>query len=89
MASMILLGEGGSLSPKHIIAVASAHSAPIKRMLKMLPAHQILDLTYGYPRNTVVILDNGMLAITSYTIDQMTLAVQYERQVNEDEAIPF
>ncbi len=89
MANMILLGEGGSINPKHVIAVAHAKSEPIKRMLKMLPATQILDLTYGYPRNTVVVLDNGMLAITSYTIDQMTLAVQYERQVNEDELIPF
>lgn len=89
MTNMILLGEGGSLNPKCVIAVASAKSAPVKRMLKTLPAMQILDLTYGYPRETVVILDNGMLALTAYTVEQMTLAVMYERQVNPDETIPF
>ena len=89
MANMILLGEGGSINPERVTMVASAKSAPIKRLLKTIEPHRVIDLTYGYPRESVLVMDTGMLAITSYPIEKITYAIRIGKEVNPDEPIPF
>jgi regulator of extracellular matrix RemA (YlzA/DUF370 family) len=89
MPNMIQIGRGGSINPERVLVVASATSAPIKRLLKKVNPGHVLNLTYGYPRRSVLVFDNGFLAITSHTVDDMTLAVRFGREVPGDDELPF
>ena len=72
MARLITLGRGGALDADRILLIASARSAPIKRLLAMLDTNQIINLTYGYPRETVILLEGGIFVIVSQTIEDIT-----------------
>jgi len=84
MPDMLLLGRGGAINAERVTAVASAKSDPIRRLLKMLPPPQIIDLTYGFPRQSVIILDNGFVALSSRTPEELA-RVLHRR---EDELVP-
>lgn len=67
MGRLLRMGEGGLLDAGRIVAVARARSAPVRRLLKHADASRVLDLTYGYPRESVVLLEGGWLALISLT----------------------
>ena len=71
MAYLMQLGHGGALDPTRIVAIARAKSAPVKRLLEAAGPGQVINLTYGYPRQSVVLLDNGYLAVISLTIEEL------------------
>lgn len=75
MARMLLFGQGGAVNVAGVIAIANAKSAPIKRLLTSTNPQNILDLTYGYPRCAVLILENGMLAIVNRSPDELARAI--------------
>lgn len=71
MARWIMVGPGGAIDAAHVVAVVSAHSEPVKRLLQMIPKERVLNMTYGYPRRSVLMFDNGCLAIVSMPVDEM------------------
>lgn len=75
MARILLLGRGGSINADRVIAVAHAKSAPIRRMVQAADASRVLNLTYGYPRRSVLILDDGVIVISSRTPEELASAL--------------
>jgi regulator of extracellular matrix RemA (YlzA/DUF370 family) len=71
MGYLVVLGRGGALDPDRVVAVARAKSAPVKRLLEAAGPSRVINMTYGYPRQSVVLLDNGYLAIVSLTIEEL------------------
>lgn len=74
MPRMIILGRGGAIDADRVVAVAPFKSKPIKRLLNAVGPARVINLTYGYPRQSVVVLDNGYLAVTSRTMDELVHA---------------
>ncbi len=72
MARLITLGRGGAIDVDRILLVASARSAPIKRLLAVVDADRVFNLTYGYPRETVILLEGGIFVIVSQTTEDIT-----------------
>lgn len=87
MNAWITLGRGGILDTRRVLAVASARSAPIKRLLARTPPERVVNLTYGYPRESIILLEGGWLILVSLTIDQISDLLASER-INPDEP-PF
>ncbi len=71
MKNPISLGPGGLLDAARIVAVARARSAPVKRLLEAAGPQRVLNLTYGYPRQSVALLDNGCLAVLSLSVEEL------------------
>lgn len=46
-------------------------SAPVRRLLEAAGPGRVLNMTYGYPRQSVVLLDNGYLAVVSLTVEEL------------------
>lgn len=65
------VGRGGVISASRVIAVARANSAPIKRLLQAVGPARVLNLTYGDPRETVLILENGYVAVTGVSMEAL------------------
>lgn len=76
MPRMLRLGQGGGVDVERVAAVAPFRSKPIKRLLAAAEAGQVMNLTYGYPRHSVILLDNGYLIITSLTLDELIQALE-------------
>lgn len=76
MPRMLRLGQGGGVDMDRVAAVAPFRSKPIKRLLDTAEAGQVMNLTYGYPRHSVILLDNGYLIITSLTLDELIQALE-------------
>lgn len=74
MPRMIILGRGGSVDADRVVAIASFKSKPIKRLLDAAGSGKVLNLTYGYPRQSVILLDNGFIVVTSRTVDELVRA---------------
>lgn len=84
MSAWITLGRGGIVDTRRILAVASARSAPVKRLLKRIEPERVVNLTYGYPRESVILLEEGWLVLVSLTIDQLSAQLESER-IDPDE----
>lgn len=69
MSTWLIDPSKSAFHRSHVIAVATIHSAPIKRFLKSLGEERVLNLTYGFPQETIVLFDNGLVAIVSLTVD--------------------
>ena len=48
---------------QRVIAAGKASSAPLRRLLTQVGEGMIIDLTYGRPRQTVVVMDSGHLIL--------------------------
>lgn len=78
MARWITLGPGGVLDAEHVVAVTPARSAPVNRLLKAAGQARVINLTYGYPRRTVVLLDNGFLALVALSTEELADVLKRE-----------
>ena len=83
MNNMIVLGRGGAVDADHIVAIASFKSKPIKRLLDAVGSSRVINLTYGYPCQSVILLDNGYLLVTSRTVEELaeSLTIQEDQHV--------
>lgn len=61
----------GLVDAHRVVAVAHIESAPIRRMIRDLPLSQVVVLTGGQKRQTVLVLDSGHVVITSLTIEEV------------------
>ncbi|MCC7446491.1 MAG: DUF370 domain-containing protein [Anaerolineae bacterium] len=71
MTKLVLFGRGGAVAVDRVVAVARASSAPVKRLLQAAGPARVLSLTYGEPRQSVILLDNGCLVVVSLSIDEV------------------
>lgn len=74
MPRMIILGRGGSVDADRVVAIAPFKSKPIKRLLDAVDSGKVLNLTYGYPRQSVILLENGFVVVTSRTVEELVRA---------------
>ncbi|MFZ4462192.1 MAG: extracellular matrix/biofilm biosynthesis regulator RemA family protein [Patescibacteria group bacterium] len=85
---MLLLGRGGAISANHVIAIANIKSTPVKRMVKSTPESHVLNLTYGYPERSVIIMDNGYLVISSRHQSEIAKAIGLSQELEHAEDPP-
>ncbi len=69
MTNWIDLGRGGAIAAHRVIGAARANSAPVKRLLQAAGNARVINLTYGEPRETVLILEGGYLAVISLPLE--------------------
>lgn len=81
MSQWLDLDKGGILALGRTVAVAQVNSAPIKRLVEAIGSDRVIDLTFGRPRHSVVILDSGHVALVNLT-PQVLLARL--REVEDD-----
>lgn len=72
MPTYLQLGEGGLVKTEDIIALGRARSAPLQRLLKTTPPERLLDLTYGHPRNVILILRGGYVVVATPTLEEVS-----------------
>ncbi len=89
MPNIIMMGEGGSINPERVLMIASLKSAPIKRLLKYVESSKIINMTYGYPQRSLMIFDNGMVVITRFEVEELSMAIRSGKEVEYDESLPF
>lgn len=75
MVSILFMGPGGAINARRVVAVASIKSAPVKRLIEAAGRARILDMTYGYPRQSVILFDNGYIAIVSRSVEELSRAL--------------
>jgi regulator of extracellular matrix RemA (YlzA/DUF370 family) len=80
MSKMIRLGPGGAVDAGQVVAIAPYTSKPIKRLLNSAASDQVLNLTYGYPRQTVLLLTNGYFIVTHLSLSEVVNLVNQTRQ---------
>lgn len=89
MVNMISMGRGGSINPQHVVMVASLKSAPVKRFINELDSGRLINMTYGYPQKSIIIFENGMVAITRYDAGELAIAIRIGKEVHHDYDVPF
>jgi regulator of extracellular matrix RemA (YlzA/DUF370 family) len=89
MPNVLILGRGGSINADRVIAIAHAKSAPTIRLLQATDANRVVNLTYGYPRRSVIILDNGFIVLSSRTPDELARAVGMCEELKDEDPAPW
>lgn len=72
MSCWITIGQGGVIDTARVVAVANARSAPVKRWLENIDPVRIINLTYGHPRQSIILLDNDYLILVPLSPDELT-----------------
>jgi regulator of extracellular matrix RemA (YlzA/DUF370 family) len=70
------VGRGGLIAADRVVAVGRAGSAPIKRLLAAAGPKLVINLTYGEPRQTVLVLESGHLVVVSQPITTVKQALE-------------
>ncbi len=89
MPNLLILGRGGVIDIDHVVAIAPAKSAPVKRLLEAAGTERVLNMTYGYPRQSVILLDNGFLVIASRSVGELARAIGVEVQHEDGKPPPW
>jgi len=71
MGRWVVVGEGGVLAADRIVCIAQARSAPIRRLVRAVGAKQVIDMTFGQSRESVVVLDSGHVVTVSMASDEL------------------
>lgn len=82
MSRWIAVGYGGLLDAERIVAAVRARSAPVKRLLDAAGPDQVINLTYGYPRRCVVLLDTGHLAVITLALEDLLQLLDVEEEID-------
>lgn len=85
MTHMVIVGRGGIIDADRVVAIVPARSVPVKRMLRALDPSRVINMTYGFPRGAVLVLDNGSFAIVSQTVEQITQDLSIEERLSDAE----
>ncbi len=88
MPNMLILGRGGAINAERVLAVVHAKSAPVLRLVQATDPSHILNMTYGYPRRSVIVLDNGLVVLSSRTPTELTRALGLREELPADEDQP-
>lgn len=70
---MVMIGFGNSVSAAHVVAVVTAGSAPIKRVVQQAREQGCLvDATCGRRMRTVIAMDSGHVVLSALTAETIT-----------------
>ncbi len=69
MRRWVVVGKGGALAVDRVVAIAQANSAPIRRLVEAVGRERFVDLTFGQPRQSVVVLDSGHVVAVSLKLE--------------------
>lgn len=78
------VGQGGAICVERVVLVANARSAPIKRWIERSDPARIINLTYGYPRQAVLLLDNDYLIIVPIELEDLIRLLNGEHRDESD-----
>lgn len=70
MKWVVVVGEG-LIALDRIVAIGRVDAAPVKRLLRVVPAAQLVVLTGGKKRETAVILDSGHVVVTAMPLAEL------------------
>ena len=76
---LLAIDAQGAINAARIVAVAPADAAPVRRLLDLTPANQIVVLTGGRKRRSVVVLDSGHVVLTALSVKQLLQRLQDSR----------
>ena len=67
---VIHVGFGGSVATTRVLAIAGVDAAPIRRAVRQAEADdQLIDLTHGRRRQSVLFLDSGHIVLSATSAD--------------------
>lgn len=81
---MLLFGRGGAINANRVVLIANARSSPIKRLIKTINQDLIFDLTYGAPCQTVILFENGTIALVQRTPGEVVRALTRSGETDHD-----
>ncbi len=81
---MLLFGRGGAINTERVVLIANARSSPIKRLIKTINSERIFDLTYGSPCETVILFENGCIALVHRTPGEVVRALTRASETDHD-----
>ena len=81
MGKWIVVGKGGIVAAERVVAIARADSAPIRRLVEAVGRERTVDLTFGRPRRSIVVLDSGHVVLVSLTPETLRKRL---REVNRE-----
>ena len=67
MGRFVVVGTGGILAIDRVVVIARADSAPVRRLVEAVGRDRVVDLTFGQPRRSVVVLDSSHVVAVSLT----------------------
>lgn len=75
----ITIKTEGIVAARRIVAIGRAEAAPIRHMIQDTPISQVVVLTGGQKRQTVLVMDSGHVVITSLTIEEIEDLLRNEK----------
>ncbi len=72
----LIIEDFGSVAVERIVSVAQVESAPIRRLLELIPPSQIIVLTGGRRRQSALILDSGHIVLTAWPVGKIYSELQ-------------
>lgn len=85
MTRLMILGRGGIIDADRVVAITPVKSEPVKRMLDASDPAHVINMTYGYARGSVIIFENGYVAIVSQTVAELAQALKIEERISDAE----
>jgi len=76
----IEVDDQGLIIAERIVAVGQAETAPMKRLLALMPAEKVIILTGGQRRQSVTLLDSGHAVVTALSVSDMMIKLH---QINQ------
>ena len=77
----------GVIAVDRILAVGRVDSAPLKRLLAATPPSQVLLLTGGRRKATVLFLDSGHIVITAVSLDDLKQRLGTDRRQEMNQVV--
>ncbi|MDI9490380.1 MAG: extracellular matrix/biofilm biosynthesis regulator RemA family protein [Saccharofermentanales bacterium] len=76
-ALFIRVGDSSVISLQRLIAIVSADSAPIRRMIQEARDRgTLIDTTYGKKNLSVLIMDSDHLILSSRSVEQLNSLIE-------------
>lgn len=60
---LVEVDTGAVINLDKLVAAGLASSAPVRRLLRAAGEGRVIDLTYGGPRQTMLVMDSGHLIL--------------------------
>ena len=83
---LLNIGYGNSVSAARVIAVVTADSAPARRTVQdAREEKRLIDGTAGHRGACVLVLDNGMIALSALQAETVAARLQNEHEGEKQE----
>ena len=83
---LLNIGYGNSVSAARVIAVVTADSAPARRSVQdAREEKRLIDGTAGHRGACVLVLDNGMIALSALQAETVAARLQNEHEGEKQE----